>query len=80
MRTFLLSGLGLSGATVFGLFAWVLKVCHETPSSAEYPAHLLWGVDEYWNGEYPEDEQESTAHERFASRVPAQHEAGKAVG
>lgn len=56
MRNAILAGVGLPGATLLGLFAWVLKVSHETP--AAHPAQLLYGVDEYWNGEYPEGERQ----------------------
>ena len=54
MRNLVLAGVGLPGATLLGLFAWAFKVSNESP--AVHPAHLLWGVDEYWNGEYPEGE------------------------
>ena len=56
MRNSVLAGVGLPGATL-GLVAWVFMVAHKTPSNAIHPAHLLHGVDEYWNGEYPESEQ-----------------------
>ena len=57
MKTFVLTGAGLSSATVLGLVAWVFRVCLEAPTNAGHPAHLLWGIDEYWNGGYPEGEQ-----------------------
>ena len=57
MRNLVLAGVGLPGATLLGLVAWVLKVSHDTPSNAGHPAHLLYGVDDYWNGEYPEGER-----------------------
>jgi hypothetical protein len=57
MRNFVLAGVGLPGATVLGLAAWVFKVSHEAPSNAVHPVRLLYGADEYWNGEYPEDER-----------------------
>jgi len=53
-----LAGVGLPGATALGLCAWVLKVSHETPSNTGHPAQLLHGVDEYWNGEYPEGQRQ----------------------
>ena len=57
MRPSVLAGVGLPGATVFGVMAWVLKVCHEAPGHVGHPSQLLCGADEYWNGEYPEGEQ-----------------------
>jgi hypothetical protein len=58
MKNLVLAGVGLPGATALGLFAWVLKVAHETPSNAVHPVQLLYGVDEYWNGEYPEGQRQ----------------------
>jgi len=57
MRNLVLPGVGLPGATLLGFVAWVLKISHDTPSKAVHPAQLLYGVDEYWNGEYPEGER-----------------------
>ena len=57
MRNLVIAGVGLPVATLLGLFALVLKVSHETPSNTGHPAQLLYGVDEYWNGEYPEGER-----------------------
>lgn len=57
MRKLVLAGVGLPGATLLGLAAWVFKVAHEAPSSAVHPGHLLCGVDAYWNGEYPEGQR-----------------------
>lgn len=59
MRNLVLAGVGLPGATLLGLAAWVAKVSHDTPGKDPHPAQLLYGVDEYWNGEYrPEDEEQ----------------------
>lgn len=54
MRNLVLAGVGLPSATLLGLIAWVTRVSHQTPSTAVHPAQLVYGVDEYWNGEYPE--------------------------
>lgn len=59
MKNMVLAGVGLPGATLLGLVAWVVKVSHETPSNAVHPAQLLYGVDEYWNGENPEGVRQS---------------------
>ena len=58
MKTFVLAGIGLPGAVLSVLAARMLRVSHETPSNAVHPARLLYGVDEYWNGEYPEGERQ----------------------
>ena len=54
MKRLAFAGVGLPGATLLGLLAWVFKVAHETPRNSVHPLQLLYGVDEYWNGEYPE--------------------------
>lgn len=56
MKTLVLAGVGLPGAVLSALAAWMWKVSHETPSNAVHSAQLLYGVDEYWNGDYPEGE------------------------
>lgn len=56
MKTLVPSGVGLPGVVWSALAAWILKVSHETPSKAVHSAQLLYGVDEYWNGDYPEGE------------------------
>lgn len=57
MRNLVLAGVGLPGATLLGFVTWVAKVSHNTPSNAVHPAQLLYGADEFWNGEYPEGER-----------------------
>lgn len=57
MKTYLPAAVGVPGAAVLGLFVWVSKVLHSTPTSAGSPERLLCGADEYWNGDYPEGEQ-----------------------
>lgn len=56
MKTLVLTGLGIPGAMLVALTAWATKASHEIPSNAVHPAQLLYGVDEYWNGDYPENE------------------------
>ena len=53
MKTIVLAGVGLPGAMVVALAARRLKISEETPSTAVHSARLLYGVDEYWNGDYP---------------------------
>ena len=55
MKNLVGAGVGLLGATLSGVAAWVMTVSHETPGKAS--ACLLHGVDEYWNGDYPESER-----------------------
>lgn len=57
MRTSVLAGVTLPGATLMGLAAWAAKSSHKPPRNPVHPAQLLYGVDEYWNGEYPEGER-----------------------
>jgi hypothetical protein len=54
MKTLVLAGVGLPGAVLSALAAWLRRDSHETPSNAVHPAQLLYGFDEYWNGDYPE--------------------------
>jgi len=54
MKTLVLAGLGLPGAMLMALAARAIKASHEIPSNAVHPAQLLYGFDEYWNGDYPE--------------------------
>jgi hypothetical protein len=56
MKTFVLAGVGLPGAMLVALAARTIRTSHETPSKAVHPAQLLYGADEYWNGDYPENE------------------------
>ena len=56
MKTLVLTGLGLPGARLVALAARAIKASHEIPSNAVHPAQLLYGADEYWNGDYPENE------------------------
>jgi len=54
MKSLVLTGVGLPGATLLGVLVWVLRVSHETPHTSVHAAQLLHGVDEYWNGDFPE--------------------------
>jgi len=56
MKTTVILRVGLPGAVLSGLTAWVFKATHDSSRTAISPERLLYGVDEYWNGEYPEFE------------------------
>jgi hypothetical protein len=58
MKTLVLTGVGLSGAVFSGLAAWTLRVSHANSRNAVHPPRLFYGVDEYWNGDYPEGERQ----------------------
>lgn len=69
MKPWVVLRFGLPGAVLSGLTAWVFKAAHDLPSKATDPWRLLYGVDEYWNGEYP----------AFEMKLPRQ-QAGSASG
>lgn len=58
MKTLVLAGVVLPGAVLSVLAALAIKASHEATSNAIHPAQLLYGVDEYWNGDFPEEEQQ----------------------
>lgn len=56
MKTYLPAAVGVPGVVALGLFVWVSRVLHPTPTSGGCSARLLCGADEYWNGDYPDGE------------------------
>lgn len=56
MKTSTLGKIAPPGVTLLGVLAWAFRTKHATAGKTGHPAHLFCGADEYWNGDYPEED------------------------